>query len=873
MKRNEKCNEREYLEEDHFTLKGKTMTMRRILLLLTLVFCISLCSVNSHATLTQVWRYDAEAGNLIDTTFISRGMCYNPNTDHVLVAKTTPAISIFNASDGTSLGNMNVTGVTGGTIVLGKIRAASNGMIWGASVSTNTKTGALRIYRWADEASAPMEIYHNLASDSTSGDGIAIGPAMPAASVGAGTTLRLGDYWALTYNGNSIVNFYFQIQGNHVSVQNLVYQMTSYDTGYSISNITKITATGVTGSVIRGIAVDEDGYIYLTNNGTVGRVTSDGSGLEVFADAISNSSFMLGSPGIGYVKINGKKYLGGLNPRSVIGGNDGYREGFLADVTNGAQRASVIDFTPVRPVLTSMVLPGYRNTNGTGDFAGNSSGKLFYLITNNYLGCFTLASSTTKYWDNGSADGRWANPTNWSPDGVPTGMDDVYLDNTYVGGNYTVTIDDNTTKSVKTLSIGDSVSGNNITLLITTTASIYSTSIILNIAGSMDSTVDLTVNNGGKLVNQGRLSPVVMNNSGWNTAEFKNGGYCHHSTAQSFTSPFPALGSAMGGTIWGPDATLEVEAPGTGGFALSLSNRTYGNLVLSGVAGRNYTGTGGMPFTIQGNLQINSNVSTNITMTGQWILQKNLIQNGLYANLGTSSTGGLVLGGLSQQTVSGSGGTLSIPTCNINNANGVVLQKDVNVNNLLLNSGNVYTGSNNLILGSSGNAGALSWTSGNVVGNLVRGIPASTGSYSLPIGDGTHDNSAAVNFTVAPTAGVITAKFVASNPGSSGLPLSDTDALSVTYVAPEGYWSMGGITGGTYDLTLNANGLSLGDISSRSQVRILKRANSGSSWTLDGTPGTNSGTTIVRTGLTGFSEFGIGGSSSVPVELSDFSTE
>jgi hypothetical protein len=855
-------------------MRGRVNSMRKKLLLLTLIFCMSLWSVFSYATLTQVWRYDAEAGNLLDTTFIARGMCYNPVTDHVLVAKTTPAISIFTASDGTSLGSMNVTGVTGGAIALGKIRSASSGSIWGASVSTNTKISALRIYKWNDESAAPVEIYHNLASDSTAGDGIAVGPALP--SVGISTvTLRMGDYWTLTYDGDTTVTFYFQVQGNYTTgqSQSLVCKMVSLDTGNSINSISLITTVGASGNTMRGIAVDEDGYIYLSSNGNGGRFNADGTGREAYADALSDGNYMAYFPGIGYIKLNGKKYIGGLNPKMVIGGNDAYREGFLAEVTNGAQKASVIDFSPVRPITTSMVLPGYRNTNGTGDFVGASDGRLFYLITNNYVGCFTLASSTTKYWDNGGGDGRWANPSNWNPDGVPNGVDNVYLDNSIVSGNYTVTIDDNTTKSVHLLYVGDTVTGNNISLLITTTASIYSTAIVFNVAGSMDSTVDMTFYNGGQLINQARMSPAVMNQSGWNTCEFKDGSYSLHSTSASFTQPFPALGSAMGGTIWGPNATLEVNAPGTGGFALSLSNRTYGNLVLSGNAGRNYTGTGGMPFTIQGNLQINSNVSTNITMTGQWIQKGNIINNGLYASLGTSSAGGLVFGGLSQQTVNGSGGTLSIPTCNINNANGVVLQRNLNVSNLIMNSGNVYTGSNNLIMGASGNAGTLAWTAGNVVGNLVRGIPASTGSYVFPVGGGANDNTATVAFTAAPTAGVMTAKFVASDPGSNGLPLSDTDALSISYAAPEGYWSIGGISGGTYDLTMKADGFSLGDIANRSKVRILKRVNSSSSWSVDGTPGTNSGTSIARTGLSGFSEFGIGGDFSVPVELSDFMTE
>ena len=81
-----------------------------------------------------------------------------------------------------------------------------------------------------------------------------------------------------------------------------------------------------------------------------------------------------------------------------------------------------------------------------------------------------------------------------------------------------------------------------------------------------------------------------------------------------------------------------------------------------------------------------------------------------------------------------------------------------------------------------------------------------------------------------------------------------------------------GLAGGQYTATVDAG--SFAPISNIANIRLAKRADGASPWALDGTPGTNSGSLVVRTGMSGFSQFGIvGDSGQVPVGLTALSVE
>jgi hypothetical protein len=216
----------------------------------------------------------------------------------------------------------------------------------------------------------------------------------------------------------------------------------------------------------------------------------------------------------------------------------------------------------------------------------------------------------------------------------------------------------------------------------------------------------------------------------------------------------------------------------------------------------------------------------------------------------------------------------------IDNANGVTLDASRTINGaFVLTAGNLTTGPSTLTIGSSTELlGSLTRTNGIIIGNVKRWFPAATVSDVLfPVGTSSNYRPANATFTAAPSAGgTLAVTFVASDPGANGLPLDD-GGFSVTSCGKQGYWvctAGDGLTG-TYSLDLTADGFEA--VSDYTTLRILKRANSASPWTLDGTHATGTGSnetpTVHRTGLSGFSEFGIGGGpvNPLPVQLAGFS--
>jgi len=199
-----------------------------------------------------------------------------------------------------------------------------------------------------------------------------------------------------------------------------------------------------------------------------------------------------------------------------------------------------------------------------------------------------------------------------------------------------------------------------------------------------------------------------------------------------------------------------------------------------------------------------------------------------------------------------------------------------------MTSGNVSTGSNTLTLGTSASSlGTLSHpsaTANSIVGNFKRWFAASTvAGVLLPVGISSSYRPATIGFTGAPSAGgTLVAAFVASNPGVTGLPLTD-GGTSIVNCGVNGYWRLtagDGLSGGTYSLDLTARGFT--NVSVVSTLRILKRSNASSPWTLNGTHAAGTGTVAIpvvhRTAMSGFSEFGIGGASDnpLPIQLSRF---
>jgi hypothetical protein len=107
-----------------------------------------------------VWRIDPlDEPWLLPAGNTMRGGAYNPATDHVLVVSRAPALGvhILLAGSGQAVGQLDVTGVTGGTFPLSEIAVTEDGQIFGANLHVEGQ--GIKIYRWEDENAAPEVVF------------------------------------------------------------------------------------------------------------------------------------------------------------------------------------------------------------------------------------------------------------------------------------------------------------------------------------------------------------------------------------------------------------------------------------------------------------------------------------------------------------------------------------------------------------------------------------------------------------------------------------------------------------------------------------------------------------------------------------------
>ncbi|MGB9664716.1 MAG: hypothetical protein ACPL25_07340, partial [Ignavibacteria bacterium] len=154
----------------------------------------------------------------------------------------------------------------------------------------------------------------------------------------------------------------------------------------------------------------------------------------------------------------------------------------------------------------------------------------------------------------------------------------------------------------------------------------------------------------------------------------------------------------------------------------------------------------------------------------------------------------------------------------------------------------------------------------------IRVAPAATDTQT--ISGGSTDpvtftgTGATMQFTVANTGNIdVTVDKVNSSPGGTG-----TLPSGVQNLAPV-YWVFNLVSGtlnGTFSLTLDITGVP--GVNNPNSLRLLRRANPNSTWVDLGTPSSVNGNLLTWTGLTSFSDYGLGGGGDnpLPVELSSF---
>lgn len=220
------------------------------------------------------------------------------------------------------------------------------------------------------------------------------------------------------------------------------------------------------------------------------------------------------------------------------------------------------------------------------------------------------------------------------------------------------------------------------------------------------------------------------------------------------------------------------------------------------------------------------------------------------------------------------------------------------LNNVVMNhTGPGVTCATNMVLGTSGvmtltlgrlitnanevqitNTASAACTAGNtnsfVQGNLRRYLNGAATSYDFPVGHATNGYQRAnITFTTATTIPQLLARFdtygvVPLGPVANECPNNTYNTLPVLN---NGYWTISASanpTSGTYTTTLyNTNYTNSGGAAGWTVIKGTSTA----TYALNGTCAASTVTTVVRTGMNGFSVFGVGQSvAPLPVELVSF---
>jgi hypothetical protein len=131
-------------------------------------------SASAQEFLNQpVWTVAPADVPWLSTASTVRGGTINPATGNLLIPSREAPVSVVvvNPATGDSIGVLSVAGVSGGTFVLNKIAATSDGQIFASNLASPTSaTTQFKIYRWENESSAPELVWEGVPSEHRYGD-------------------------------------------------------------------------------------------------------------------------------------------------------------------------------------------------------------------------------------------------------------------------------------------------------------------------------------------------------------------------------------------------------------------------------------------------------------------------------------------------------------------------------------------------------------------------------------------------------------------------------------------------------------------------------------------------------------------------------
>ncbi|MFH2026664.1 MAG: lamin tail domain-containing protein, partial [bacterium] len=294
------------------------------------------------------WEIAAGDLSFFANDHLTRGMSFNPITNHVLVPSRTGGTNVFilDAATGDSLGKLDMTGVTGGTYTMNIVDVAEDGAIYLGNLAL--AAGNFKLYQWANETAVPTNIFDGVVSERT-------GDVIEVAGAGVNTVIYASG-----------------------SASTSIFTWTTTDgAAFTLTDTISVAA----GLARGGIAAIGDGGFWVNGSGTnTTHIDASGAVLNA-ADA--------GIIATGWQNVDYLHHSGGRKLIAVVGKN-------AADFGDQVQIYDITE-SEVSPVLfdSARFTSIYNaNTNAAGDvhMIDNMDGTVtaYVMITNNGIGRYTF---------------------------------------------------------------------------------------------------------------------------------------------------------------------------------------------------------------------------------------------------------------------------------------------------------------------------------------------------------------------------------------------------------------------------------------------------------------------------------------------------
>jgi hypothetical protein len=226
-----------------------------------------------------------------------RGIAFNKATGNVLVASRSDGLRIerLDPADGSSLGTLNMTGISGGLLPLNRVAVTEDGQIFAINLILESGVD-FKIYYWSDEAATPRVLYEGKPTPGDRyGDGIGV--------FGSGDDVTL--MVSGTFNSNVSI---FTFDGENLSQEPVVLAVPQ---DAANGNIVQIPGTT---------------HVWMNGRDTIIRKYDLATG-ELLA-SIPGSVVPISNGDIGYIAANDREYLltgvGGVENNTFL----------LVDITN-----------------------------------------------------------------------------------------------------------------------------------------------------------------------------------------------------------------------------------------------------------------------------------------------------------------------------------------------------------------------------------------------------------------------------------------------------------------------------------------------------------------------------------------------------------